>query len=141
VGGSYLGVGTGTDAAPRVALNGTIAGKEPFDVADLMQQMGDTIKKVNGTIDEMQDDAQRAVVAIADTADQANALLADVSGDLKQMAASGAKLTNDAAQIAEGIRGGKGTIGKLVNDDELYDRATAVATKAENIATSAQQVI
>src|SRR4029453_12405488 len=101
VGGSYLGIGTGTDAAQRVAPNGTIAGKEPFDVADLMQQMGDTIKKVNGTIDEMQDDAQRAVAAIADTADQANALLADVSGDLKQMAASGAKLTNDAALIAE----------------------------------------
>src|SRR6185436_1282322 len=108
VGGSYLGVGTGTEAAPPVPPNGTIAGREPFDVADLMQQMGDTIKKVNGTIDVMHDDAQRAVGAIADTADGAKALLADVSNDLKQMAASGAKLTSDAALIAEGIRGGKG---------------------------------
>src|SRR5436190_12345390 len=141
VGGSYLGVGMGTDAAAKIAPEGTIASREPFDVADLMQQMGDTIKKVNGTIDEMQDDAQRAVVAIADTADQTKVLLASVSGDLKQMAASGRKLTGDAAQIAEGIRSGKGAIGKLVNDDELYTRATAVAAQAEEIAGNARKLV
>ena len=134
VGGSYLGIGTGTDAAPPVAPNATIAGKEPFDIADLMQQMGDTIKKVNDTFDDMKGDVQRTVVAIGDTVDNANALIVDVSADLKQMAASGATLTSDAAQIAEGIRSGKGTIGKLVNDDELYNRVTAIAKQAEEIA-------
>ena len=109
VGGSYLGIGTGTDAAPPVAPNATIAGKEPFDIADLMQQMGDTIKKVNDTIDEMKGDVQSTVVAIGDTVDNANALIIDVSADLKQMAASGATIASDAAQIAEGIRSGKGT--------------------------------
>ena len=91
VGGSYLGIGTGTDAAPPVAPNATIAGKEPFDIADLMQQMGDTIKKVNDTIDEMKADVQGTVVAIGDTVDNANALIIDVSDDLKHMAASGAR--------------------------------------------------
>ena len=141
VGGSYLGIGTGTDAAPPVAPNATIAGKEPFDIADLMQQMGDTIKKVNDTFDEMKGDVQGTVVAIGDTVDNANALIIDVSGDLKQMAASGATLASDAAQIAEGIRSGKGTIGKLVNDDELYNRATAIAKQAEEIAANARQVV
>ena len=75
VGGSYLGISTGTDAAPLVAPNATIAGKEPFDIADLMQQMGDTITKVNDTFDDMKDDVQRTVVAIADTVDNANALI------------------------------------------------------------------
>ena len=49
VGGSYLGIGTGTDAAPPVAAESTIAGKEPFEISDLMAQMGDTITKVNAT--------------------------------------------------------------------------------------------
>ena len=141
VGGSYLGIGTGTDAAPRVAADATIAGKEPFDIADLMQQMGDTIKKVNDTFDEMKGDVQGTVMAIGDTVDNANTLLVDVSGDLKKMAASGAMLSNDAAQIAEAIRSGKGTIGKLVNDDELHVRVTAIATQAEEIAVNARQVI
>jgi phospholipid/cholesterol/gamma-HCH transport system substrate-binding protein len=141
VGGSYLGIGTGTDAAPRVAAEATIAGKEPFDIADLMQQMGDTIKKVNDTFDEMKGDVQGTVMAIGDTVDNANTLLVDVSGDLKKMAASGAILSNDAAQIAEAIRSGKGTIGKLVNDDELHVRVTGIATQAEEIAVKARQVI
>ena len=120
VGGNYLGIGTGTDAAPPVAPNGTIAGKEPFAIADLMQQMGDTIKKVNATFDEMKGEVQHTVLAIGDTVDNANTLIVDVSADLKQMAASGATLSSDAAQIAASIRSGKGTLGKLVNDDELY---------------------
>ena len=141
VGGSYLGVSTGTAAASPVTANGTIAGKEPFDVADLMQQMADTVKRVNDTFDEMKAEVQGTVLAIGDTVDNANALIIDVSADLKQMAASGAALSKDAAQIAEGIRSGKGSLGKLVNDDELYNRATALAKQAEEIAANARQVV
>ena len=141
IGGSYLGIGTGTDAAPPVAINATIAGKEPFEIADLMQQMGDTIKKVNDTFDHLRAEVEGTVVVIGDTVDNADTLLVDVSGDLKRMAASGATLAGDAAQIGEAIRSGRGTIGKLVNDDELHVRMTGIATQAEEIATNARQVI
>ena len=141
VGGSFLGISTGTDAAPRVAADATIAGREPFDITELMQQMGDTVKKVNQTFDDMKGDVENTVMAIGDTVDNANTLLVDVSGDLKKIAASGAILASDAAQIAEAIRSGKGTIGKLVNDDALHVRATAIATQAEDIAVNARQVI
>jgi phospholipid/cholesterol/gamma-HCH transport system substrate-binding protein len=141
VGGNYLGIGTGTHAAPPVAANGTIAGKEPFAIADLMQQMGDTIKRVNDTFDEMKGEVQGTVLAIGDTVDNANTLIVDVSGDLKRMAASGATLSSDAAEIAAGIRSGKGSLGKLVNDDELYVRTTAIAKQAEEITASARKVV
>jgi hypothetical protein len=57
------------------------------------------------------------------------------------MAASGARITDDARQIADGIRAGQGTIGKLLKDDELYTRAAAVAKQTEEIATNARQVV
>ena len=141
VGGSYLGIGMGTATAPPVEANATIAGREPFEITDLMQQMSDTIAKVNETIDAMRGDVERAVVGIADTVGNANALLTAVSGDLKQMAAAGAMITSDAAQIADGIRNGTGTLGKFVNDAELYNRVTAIAKQTEDIATGAKQVI
>ena len=141
LGGSYLGVGTGTDAAPPVAPNATIAGKEPFEISDLMRQMGDSIKKVNDTIDEMKADVQRAVVSIADTVENTNALVTDVSDDLKRMASAGAKISSEAAQIAEGIRKGEGTIGKFVKDDELHNRLTAISRQAEEIATNMRRVV
>ncbi len=73
MGGSYLGISTGTDTAAPVGPNATIAGKEPFDIADLMQQMGDTIARVNVTIDELKGGVQDTVVSIGDTVDNANA--------------------------------------------------------------------
>jgi phospholipid/cholesterol/gamma-HCH transport system substrate-binding protein len=89
----------------------------------------------------MKDDVEHAVVSGADTIDKANKLITDVSGDVKKMASAGARLAADAAQIAETVRKGDGTIGKLVNDDELYRRSTNVARQAEEIATSARQVV
>ena len=43
----------------------------------------------------------------------------------------GRRLSEDANQIVEGIRAGRGTVGKLVTDDELYRRVTGIATEAE----------
>jgi phospholipid/cholesterol/gamma-HCH transport system substrate-binding protein len=141
VGGNYLGITTGSDTAPIVTSNTTIAGKEPLDVAELMQRMGDTVTKVNDAVDGMRDDAQRAVVAIADTVENTNVLITGVTGEVTKIAASGALITADAAQIADGIRSGRGTLGKLVNDDELYNRVTAIAKQTEETTTYARQLV
>jgi phospholipid/cholesterol/gamma-HCH transport system substrate-binding protein len=141
VGGNYLGVGTGSETAPAAPPKSTIPSKEPFEISDLMQQMGDTITKVNQTIDELRDDVQHAVASIGDTVDTANELLTSVSDDVKKMAAAGGRISDDAARISEGLRSGRGTIGKLLNDDELYRRAAAIAKQAEEIATDTRQVV
>jgi phospholipid/cholesterol/gamma-HCH transport system substrate-binding protein len=141
VGGNYLGITTGSDTAAVVAPNATIAGKEPIDIAELVQRMGDTVTKVNDTIDAMRDDVQRAVVAVADTVNNANARITDVGVEVKKIAASGARITDDAAQIADGIRSGKGTVGKLVTDDELYNRITAIARQTEETTAHAKDLV
>jgi phospholipid/cholesterol/gamma-HCH transport system substrate-binding protein len=141
VGGSYLGIGTGSDKAAAAPPKSTIPSKEPFEISDLMQQMSGTITKVNQTIDDMKDDVQRAIVSIGDTVDNANQLITDVSDDVNKMATAGSKISEDAARISEGLRSGKGTIGKLLNDDEFYRRATAIAKQAEEIANDTRQVV
>jgi phospholipid/cholesterol/gamma-HCH transport system substrate-binding protein len=141
VGGNYLGVGAGSDTAPAAPPRSTIPSKEPFEIADLMQQMGDTIAKVNDTIDQLKGDVQHAVVSVGETVDNANELLTSVSDDVKRMTSAGARISDDAARISEGLRSGRGTVGKLLNDDELYRRATAIAKQAEDIAADARRVV
>ena len=141
VGGNYLGITTGSDTAPIVAANATIIGKEPTDIAELVQRMGETITKVNSAVDDMSDDVQRAVVALADTAENANLLISDVTGEVTKMAASSALITADASQIVAGIRSGKGTLGKFVNDDELYNRVSTIARQTEETTTYARQLV
>jgi phospholipid/cholesterol/gamma-HCH transport system substrate-binding protein len=141
VGGTFLAVGTGSDRAERAPENSTIPSKEPFAITDLLQQMSDTVSKINTTIDDLKGDVQRAVVSIADTVENANDVIMSVQDDVKTMASAGARISNDAAEISDTIRSGKGTIGRLLNDDELYQRAASVAKSAEDIAANARQVM
>ena len=141
VGGTFLAIAGGSDQSPPAPAESIIPSREPFEIADLLQQMNSTTTKVNDTIDLLQDDLQRAIMSIADTAQNANRLIVDVSDDVKTMASAGSRISADAAAIADGIRKGEGTLGKLVKDDELYRHVTSIAKKAEEIATDAKQVV
>src|SRR5438552_11533913 len=141
VGGVFLAIATGSEQATKAPANSTIPSQEPFQIADLLQQMSDTINKVNETIDDMKDDLRRAVQSVSDTVDNANALISDMSDDVKTMASAGARISGDVAEIADSIRNGQGTIGKLVKDDELYRRATGIAKRAEEITDNVREVV
>jgi phospholipid/cholesterol/gamma-HCH transport system substrate-binding protein len=141
VGGSYLAIGSGTELAPPAPPGSTIGSREPFEIADLMQQMRTTVRNVNETIDLLKVDVQHAIQSITDTVDSANQLIDEVTGDVKAMTAAGSRIAHDTADIAAKIRKGEGTLGKLLNDDQFYQRATAIAKSAEDIAADAQRVL
>jgi phospholipid/cholesterol/gamma-HCH transport system substrate-binding protein len=141
VGGSFLAISTGTEQKPPAPPNSTIAGRDPFVLTDLLQQMRQTIARVNVTIDSLQDDLESTMSSIADTADNANDLIVSVSKDVRTLTSAGVRISEDAAQISEALRKGQGTLGRLLNDDTLYRRATDVATHAEAIAADTRQVL
>ena len=84
VGGSFLAVSTGDAHRSRSAPEGsTIPSREPFLLADLFQQMSDTIGKVNATVDDLGAGIKKTLASIDTTVDNANALIDDVSDDVK----------------------------------------------------------
>ena len=141
VGGSFLAIATGSDQAPAAPPDSTIAGREPFALSDLLRQMSDTIVRINTTIDGVQTDLRSAIVSIGLTVENTNDLIATVSDDVKIMTSAGVRISRNAAQIAEALSRGEGTLGKLVKDDTLYRRVTEIATHAEEITSGARQVI
>ena len=141
VGGSFLAVATGTVGAARAPEGSTIPSREPFLLADLFQRMSDTIGTVNATVNDLGAGVEKTLASVDTTIGTANALIDDVSDDLRTLASASARVTSDAAQIAEGIRKGEGTIGKLWKDDELFQRVTAIARRAEEIAANTQQAV
>lgn len=141
VGGSFLAVSIGTAGAPRAPAGSTIPSREPFLLADLFEQMSGTIGKVNVTIDNLGVGIEKTLASVDTTVGSANALIVDVSDDVKTLAAASARITSDAAQIAEGLRKGEGTFGRLLKDDELYRRATTIAKTAESIAAETQKAV
>ena len=141
VGGSFLSISTGTSGTPRAHAGSTIPSREPFLLADLFQQMSETIGKVNATVDDLGAGIKQALASVDTTIGTTNALIDDVSDDVRTLASASARITSDAAQIAESIRKGEGTIGKLVKDDELYQRVTTIARSAEEIAVDTRQAV
>ena len=141
VGGTFLQVSAGTEAAPRLADGGVIHGREPFDIADLLQQMRETVSMVNATIAGLQGDIESAVASVADTAAQAKTLLADVSDDIAAISESGKRVMADTQSIVTGLQEGRGTVGKLLKDDELYSHVTAVARRAEETVSEAREAV
>jgi phospholipid/cholesterol/gamma-HCH transport system substrate-binding protein len=141
VGGTFLGIGGGSDQAPPAPPDSTIRGKEPFALADLLQQMSETIKGVNATILSVQQELESGIAAITQTVNNANDLIATVRDDIKIMTSAGARISVNASEISEALRKGEGTLGKFLTDDTLYRRATSVAAQADEITSSAREVI
>lgn len=141
VGGSYLSVSAGSAAAAAAAPLSTIAGREPFELGDLLQQMNATMGKVNTTIDDLRGELEQTLVSIGDTVTTANAVITDVSGDMKRMAESGATVSADLAALTTGVREGRGTVGRLFNDDELYTHVRQIAANADAVTTDARAVV
>ena len=129
VGGRYVQNEAGPEHSPAVDDGGAIKGREPFDLADLLDQSTKTIEHVNVTIDELRAHLTEVVGLITATATNANELVTSVSADVESMAFTGRRLSEETTHIVEGIRAGRGTIGKLVNDDELYTRVAGSPPK------------
>jgi len=141
VGGTFLEVRAGSSGAAEVPEGGSIPSREPFEVADLLAQMSDTVRLVNDTIASLRGDVETAISQIADTATDANALLNSVSDDIVRISESGRRIAGDTQAMLAGVRAGRGTIGRLVNDDELYKRVASVARDAEGIVKEARQAV
>jgi phospholipid/cholesterol/gamma-HCH transport system substrate-binding protein len=140
VGAIFLSVGAGTEAAPQVSEGGTIPSREPFMMADLLEQASGTIALVTETVESLRGDVQKAVQQIALTAEDAHAMLEDVRPDITAIARDGSRLAADLQEITAGVRRGEGTVGKLVKDDALYQRAREIAEEARAVMANVREV-
>jgi phospholipid/cholesterol/gamma-HCH transport system substrate-binding protein len=141
VGGSFLAISSGSAAAPQAPPLSMLAGQEPFELGDLLQQMSSTMAKVNTTIDEMRGEVEQTIVSIGETVHNANDLITSVSGDVKGMAAAGRRVSADLATMTSNVREGRGTVGKLFTDDELYTHVKQIAANADAVTTDARAVV
>jgi phospholipid/cholesterol/gamma-HCH transport system substrate-binding protein len=140
VGGIFLSIQPGTEQAPSVPENGTIPGREPFVLADLLQQASETIRQVNETVDKVSGDVEHAVERIAMTTDDAHQLLNEISPDIRAISANGSRISADTQQIVAGLQAGEGTLGKLLNDDTLYTSARDMVDQANEVMENMRQV-
>jgi phospholipid/cholesterol/gamma-HCH transport system substrate-binding protein len=59
--------------------------------------------------------------------------LQSASGDIKELATQGQGLVTDIRQVINEVNSGKGTLGKVVTDDTLYNEATSLMTNLREV--------
>lgn len=139
VGNRYVQVQAGSAEAPPVDDDGTIRSEEPFDFADALKRLNATIDLVTDLIEDVQAGVKEAVNAVSETALEAQSLMADVGVEIRDITTAADNVAKDLQAITAGIREGRGTVGRLINDDSIYVSARNIASDAEKAVASLRQ--
>lgn len=131
VGNKFIQVEAGTEASPQVPDRGTIQSLEPFDLAVMLQRVNETIDLVTGMITDVQARLDEALRAVSAMAAEGQTMIADISSEVRAITASGQKFAADLQAVVRGVRQGRGSLGKFVNDDAVYERVKSIASEAE----------
>jgi phospholipid/cholesterol/gamma-HCH transport system substrate-binding protein len=139
VGNKFVQIQTGTDAALQVADGGTVQSREPFDIADLMQSMSDTLGTVNKMLAEVQTGVEQALTAVTGTATDAQALMQDMGAQVRTLLASANQISTNLNLVVTQVREGRGTLGRLMTDDSLYASVQSITADAQKAVATVRQ--
>jgi phospholipid/cholesterol/gamma-HCH transport system substrate-binding protein len=131
VGNKFVQIEAGTDASPQVPDGGTIQSREPFDLADMLQRVNETIDILNETLSDVRVRVDEAFTALLETATDAQVLVDDIGADVRAVTASSSRVADDVQAMVADVRAGRGSIGKLMNDDAFYEQLKGIAGEAE----------
>ncbi|MFN0102154.1 MAG: MlaD family protein [Bryobacteraceae bacterium] len=120
LGNKFLQIEAGSTASQIAPDNSMIQSKEPFDWGDLMDEMSSVVKQANGILTGVKDQLVSTLEQIEGTAKSANALIKDASPNVKSILASADKIGGNLRELIDGVQEGKGTVGALFKDKELY---------------------
>ena len=133
VGNRLVKIDAGTEAAPVVADGGSINGEEPFDFADVLKRAGVAVEEVGRMVTEVRGDLEHGIATIDQFATTANDMIKALEPDIVAMSSAGRRISEDTSRMLAGVREGRGTVGKLMNDDEMYARVNRIAQDAEQV--------
>jgi phospholipid/cholesterol/gamma-HCH transport system substrate-binding protein len=133
LGNKFLKIDPGTAQQPAAPPGSTIPAREPFEFADLIQRVKDTVDQVRGEMDGV-------FASISTATGNANDLIQSIRDDVENIISSGKKVADDVQVITAGIRSGHGTVGRLFNDEGLADSAARSFHDFEKAAGNTREV-
>ena len=124
--------------------------REPFELADLMSRVGETVKSlnesmgvtvksINDTVAVVQVDVTNAVKTISLTATHVNDIVTASQDDIKAMTLAASRIAGDANVIMDRLSAGQGTVGKLLKDETVYNNLSNASQRTAEILADLRQ--
>jgi phospholipid/cholesterol/gamma-HCH transport system substrate-binding protein len=139
VGNKFIQVEAGSEHGEAVADGGTIRSREPFDLADVLEKMRETVETVNTMVNDVHGRVDEAFGTLTAVAKDAQSLMNEFGGDARPILAAARKVSTDLEVIVTNVRAGRGSVGQLVTDDALYRSAKNIAAEAEKAMATIRQ--
>src|SRR5688572_2217369 len=144
LGNKYLMVSSGSDLSGPAPNGSTLPAREPFEIGDLLAQIRQTVSSIDMTVGEVKGDVTDATQTVAETAKHVDQIIVGAQDDVKRITQAASLITEDAGILIAGVKSGKGTVGKLFNDDSIYNNmvgsTTEIRAALENIRQTSSDV-
>ena len=129
LGNKYLLVSSGSSRSGTAPRGSTLPAREPFELGDLLNQIRQTVNSIDMTVGEVKGDVTDATQTVAETAKHVDEIIVGAQDDLMRITQAASRVTEDAGIIVAGVKSGHGTVGKLFNDESIYNNMVSSTTE------------
>ncbi len=122
-----IDIGTTGMASPGY----TLRSREPFEIGDLLAKIRETVTAIDKTVGEVKGDVTDATQTVAEAAKHVDQIIVAAQEPISKFTASLNRVSEDVGAIIARVRAGEGTIGRLMNDDAVYNSVSGSAKAIE----------
>lgn len=140
VGNKFLQVEAGTDAAAAVGDGTTLPSREPIELSDLLAQATGAIATANEAIGDIRVGIDQTVHAVLELNEQTIGTVRTVGNQVNRFAENANGVSDDVRAIVSNVRSGRGAVGRLLNDDTIYDDLRVMATEGQQVTRNLKDV-
>lgn len=139
LGNKYLQVDAGSSNAQLAQNNSMIKSTEPFDWGDLMDEISNSVKQVNGVLTGVKEQLTATLSEIEGVSRSVNLLIKDATPQVTNLLVSANKIGGNLHEIIDGVQQGQGTVGALLKDEEMQAGVRRSVGKTEQAADNIRQ--
>jgi phospholipid/cholesterol/gamma-HCH transport system substrate-binding protein len=138
VGNMLVEIGEGSREAPPVPEGGTIQSREPFEIADLMNKASALSDILSDTVMTLGEEVTVTVRSIETAVTRVDGLVEEAGQEVVAVTRSSRAVAEDVESLVADVRSGRGTVGRLLNDDTLHQRVENIARNLEQVSQDAE---
>jgi len=133
VGNKFLQVDAGTSAGMPARAGVTLPSREPIEVGELISRVRDTLENANAAVSDIRMGLNDTVKTVRDLSTQTTGVINDVGKQFDRFATVSNAIGDDVRVMVRNVRNGQGTLGRLMNDDQLYLQLRRMADEGNRV--------
>jgi phospholipid/cholesterol/gamma-HCH transport system substrate-binding protein len=120
-------IGTTGPAPPEWVL----PSREPFEITDLLARIRETVNGVDRAFSEVKGDVAAATKTVADSAKHIDEIIVAAQDPIARTTLAANRISEDISAMVARVKAGEGTLGKLLNDDAVYQNVSRSSREVE----------